>query len=373
MNFVRFVKTPRVDSTPSKKLNAKSNAKKSSTSQLSMILTITTDFSPFAGSAKLLCQVISPDNFVLAEQQIHWDGGLRDVKVDIPIPSRSKEGRVVITPIDDSVSKTFLSQFLGRPTDHIVGVETANFSLNDTSNRHETVYRKFNLPHGPLRIAEQAGETIIRHVWDAGIILSAAVTCNPISNLPDELQQLLRPILSDQEIKVLELGTGVGILGVGISTAFPKATVVMTDLLDAQSLVDENLHLNSRSHPQIMCNASFRVLDWEERPFPDWTVMERFDLILMADVTYNTATFSALADTLEHILRNGSKGGKVLCCGKRRHDDEEEFWRLVWEKGFVVHERVIFAMDFEGIMRYCRDGIKKEGEQLVDFISMSLK
>ena len=369
---MRFVKTPRVDSTPSKTLNAKSNAKKSSTSQLSMILTITTDFSPFAGATKLLCQVISPDNLVLAEQQVPWDGSQRDVKVGIPIRSSSKEGRVVITPIDDSVSETFLSQFLGSRTNHVVGVETATFSLN-ASNRHETVYRQFNLPHGSLRIAEQAGETIIRHVWDAGIILSAAVTYNPISNLPDELQQLLRPILSDQEMKVLELGTGVGILGVGVSTAFPKATVVMTDLLDAQSLVDENIRLNSSIHPQIMRNASFRVLDWEERPFPDWTVMEKFDLIVMADVTYNTATFIALADTLEHILRNGSKSGKVLCCGKRRHDDEEEFWQLVQEKGFVVHERVIFAMDFEGIMRYCRDGVKKEGEQLIDFISMSLK
>ena len=372
MNFVRFVKTPRIGSGSAKKANAKSNPKKTATSQLSMILTITTDFSPFADSAELLCQFVSPANSIVAEQRVHWDGTLRDIKVDMSIPPGSKEGQVVITPIDDSGSETFLSQFLGRRTNHVVGVETATFSLN-TSNRHDTVYRQFNLPHGPLRIVEQAGETIIRHVWDAGVILSAAVTCNPISNLPDELQQLLRPVSSQREMKVLELGTGVGILGVSIATAFPNATVVMTDLLDAQSLVDENLHLNSRSHPQIMHNASFRALDWEERPFPDWTVLERFDLIVMADVTYNTATFMALADTLEHLLRNGSKGGKVLCCGKRRHAEEEGFWQLVQGRGIVIHERVIFAMDLEGIIRYCGDGVKKEGEQLIDFIAMSLK
>jgi hypothetical protein len=372
MNFVRFVKTPRIGSTPSKKINTKSNAKKSSTSVLSMILTITTDFSPFAASAELLCQVISPDNFVLAEQRLHWDGTLRDIKTDIHIPSGSKEGRVVISPIDDSGSKTFLSQFLREQTNHIVGVETATFALN-TPCRHDTVYRQFSLPHGPLRIAEQAGETIIRHVWDAGIILSAALTCNPLSILPNELQQFLPPMLFDREMKILELGTGVGILGVSIATAFPTSTVVMTDLLDAQSLVDENTRLNTNNHPQLIRNASFRALDWEERPFPQWTMTEKFNLIVMADVTYNIATFIALADTLEHLLRTGSKGGKVLCCGKRRHDEEEGFWRLVRERGFVIHQRVIFAMDLEGIMRYCGDGIKKGGEQLIDFISMSLK
>ena len=372
MNFVRFVKTPRIGNTPTKKPNAKSNAKKSATPHLSMILTITTDFSPFAGLAELLCQFVSPANSIVAEQRVHWDGTLRDIKVDMPIPSGSKEGRVVINPIDHSRSETFLSQFLGRRTNHVVGVETATFSLN-ASNRHETVYRQFSLPHGPLQIAEQAGETIIRHVWDAGIILSAALTCNSLSILPDELQQSLRPMFFDREMKILELGTGIGILGVSIATAFPSATVVMTDLLDAQSLVDENTRLNSKNHSQLMRNASFRALDWEERPFPQWTMMEKFDLIVMADVTYNTATFIALTDTLEHLLRTGSKGAKVLCCGKRRHDEEEGFWRLVQEKGFVIHQRVIFAIDLEGIMRYCGDGVKNEGEQLIDFIAMSLK
>jgi len=371
MNFIRFIKTPRIATTRSKKPIVKGNAKKSPASQLSMILTITTDFSPFAGSTELMCQLVSSADTVLAEHRINWDGSLRDVKVDLPIPSGLKEGRVAITPIDDSGSESFVSQFLGGKTNHVVGVETATFALN-TVNRHDTVYRQFSLPQGPVRIAEQTGETIIRHIWDAGIILSAALTCNPISNLPDELRQFVRPIFSEPAMKVLELGTGVGILGISIARAFPSTTVVMTDLLDAQSLVDENTCTNAKTHPQMLRNALFRALDWEERPFPEWTVREKFDLIVMADVTYNTATFVALADTLEHLLSTGSKGGRVLCCGKRRHDEEEGFWRLVREKGFVIHERVIFSMDLEGTINYCGDGGKKDGEQLIDFISMSL-
>jgi hypothetical protein len=91
----------------------------------------------------------------------------------------------------------------------------------------------------------------------------------------------------------------------------------------------------------------------------------------MADVTYNTATFNALADTLEHLLRHGCKGGKVVCCGKRRHDEEEGFWRIVTQRGFILEKRVIFGIDLEGTIRFCGDGVKKDGEQLVDFIVMS--
>ena len=245
-------------------------------------------------------------------------------------------------------------------------------SLNISPNRPDTVYRNLKLPQGPLQIAEQAGETIIRHVWDAGIILSAAFTCDPISMLPDNLQHFISPLLSKRAMKVLELGTGVGILGISMSAAFQNMSVVMTDLLDAKPLVEENIRLNTSYYSHLARNASFRALDWEERPFPEWTMMEPFDLIVMADVTYNTATFVALSETLEHLLRSGSKGGKVVCCGKRRHDEEEGFWKLISERGFVIHNRVIYATDLEGTLRFCGDSRKEEGEQLIDFISVSL-
>ena len=372
MNFVRFVKTPRIGPAVAKKSNGKNNAKKpSDNTQLSMILTITTDFSPFAGSVQLLCELQSYDS-ILAQKRIHWTDTLRDIYVDIPIPSGLKEGRVAIRPVD-STSDTFLSHFLGgKGINHVVGVETGLFHVN-VSSRHDTVYRHFKLPLGPLRIAEQAGETIIRHVWDAGIILSAAISYYPTSLIPDELQQLLSLIFSDRETRILELGTGVGILGITIAARYPQTKVVMTDLSDAQSLVDTNLHLNTATYHYLKDNASFRPLDWEERPFPEWSTTEKFDLIVMADVTYNTATFIALADTLEHLLRTGSKSGKVLCCGKRRHDEEEGFWRIIQERGFEMHGRVIFAIDLEGNTRYCGDGMTKQGEQLIDFIMMNLR
>lgn len=373
MNFIRFVKTPRIGPLPTKKSTTKGNAKKPSNQQLSMILTITTDFSPFAGSVELLCQLISPTNCTQAEKRVQWTEAHRELKVEFLVPSTFREGHVVVTPLpsNDSQTSDFLSQFLGGRIRHLVGVESGQFSINYGTS-HDTVYRQFTTPDGPLRIAEQAGETIIRHVWDAGIILSAALSHSTPSALPDELYNFIHPLLQQRTMKVLELGTGVGILGICIAATHPNAKVVMTDLLDAQPLVDENIHLNIAHHPHIKQSATFRELDWEYRPFPDWTKTETFDLVVMADVTYNTATFDVLADTLEHLLRHGARGAKVVCCGKRRHDAEEQFWGTVGKKGFTLDKRAVFAMDLEGDIRYCGDGVKIEGEQLVDFIVMTI-
>jgi len=375
MNFIRFVKTPRLDVRSKSKPNAKAATKIANGNQLSMILNITTDFSLFASSIELRCQFISSNDTVLQEKQVPWMEYDREVRVELSVPSTVKEGRVVIKPVKSPNSNSdsnFLSTFLGGETAHIVSVETSLFSLAAFS-RNDTVYRTFYLPSGPLRIAEQSGETIIRHVWDAGIILSAALICNPPSALPRPLQPFITAVMPRSgKLKVLEVGCGVGILGVSIAAAFPQSQVVMTDLSDAQSLVEENIHLNSAKFPHLKQNAAFRALDWEMEIYPEWTVTDRYDLIVMADVTYNTATFIPLVKTLQHLLRNGSRGSKVICCGKQRHDEEEGFWRLVAESGFMIDSRIIFGMDLEGNFRHCISEEKEYGEQLIDFVCMHI-
>jgi SAM-dependent methyltransferase len=308
----------------------------------------------------------------LTSQQIQWAGHEREIKAEFPAPSSGSNYKVVVAPFDASPSTNFLARFLDGNVGHVVGVETQMFS-NETCTRQDTVYRRFRSPTAAITIAEQAGETIIRHVWDAGIILSAVLSYHRLSILPQELLQFIQ-LLGDatQPLRVLELGTGVGVLGICIALAFPNAQVVMTDLLDAQPLVDENIRLNASQNSKLSQTASFRVLDWEEQPFPEWTETDKFDLIVMADVTYNTATFMALANTLEHLLKTGSRGARVICCGKRRHDEEEQFWSIVGKRGFVIDRREIFSMDLEGSFEPCKDGHKVHGQQLVDFISMTL-
>src|SRR5579859_7460463 len=142
MNFVRYVKTPRIASAQNKKSNSKAAVTKASSQQLSFILTITTDFSPFAGSANLLCQVVSSKGSTLATQNIQWNGHEREIKVKFPGVSSLTNRKVVVTPVEPSVSTNFLAQFLGGSVPHVVGVETQMFS-NETCTRQDTVYRRF--------------------------------------------------------------------------------------------------------------------------------------------------------------------------------------------------------------------------------------
>jgi SAM-dependent methyltransferase len=376
MNFIRFVKTPRIDNPSPAKANAKKNASKKPPSHptLSMILTITIDFSTFAGSTELAVQLVSRTNAVLSEHRIQWTDTSRELKTNLPLPPDLKDTKVVVSPLlppTHIASNSFLSKYLGRPIEHIIGVESPRFP-HKFADPTDTVFREFAINVVPFRIAEQSGETIIRHVWDAGIILSAAVTCAPISILPDELQKFIEASGISRATRILEVGTGVGILGISLAARFPQANVVVTDLEDAGLFVLHNIDNNIYNFPHLRQNISFRILDWEARPFPEWMVSDKFDLIVMADVTYNTSMFLALADALEHLSKHGAKGAKVVCCGKRRHDDEEEFWRIICERGFVIDQRTTFTMDLEGSFRYCDTGIKKDGEQVIDFILMSM-
>jgi len=376
MNFVRFVKTPRVSQTPEGTQQPYSyfTTLPPCDRTLSTILTITSDFSPFPSSAPLLCSVVSPDGTVIARKEVDWTSESRELKLDFLLPNDVPSGKIVVRHLasGSATSNEVLADFLHGNGTHVVGIATATFPFDVDSKSGDTVYRRFMVPRGPLTFAEQAGETIIRHVWDAGILLASTLCSSSISMIPDELQGFVKKTFNPVPKNILELGTGVGVLGICIAAQYPRINVVVTDLPDARDLVEENILINVSPTSHIQRNVSFRPLDWEQRPFPPWTETDKFDVIVMADVTYNSSTFEALADTLEHLLRTGSKDAKVVCCAKRRHIEEEEFWKIVQQRGFVIQMRIVFAMDLTGNFRCSDTASDKEGEQLIDFITMSI-
>jgi hypothetical protein len=291
-----------------------------------------------------------------------WNDTKRELKIDLPIDPEYK-GHIAIMPKDIlgfQAEATFLSHFLGNTysgnLSHVVGVVSDVIPKGDEPSS-DFVIRTFSINALPLRILEQTGESIIRRPWDAGIILAAALTRRSFSSLPPPLYNMIKPLfLHGRPMTVLELGTGVGVLGISISAAYKNAKVIVSDLPDAESLVVRNIPQNSRIFPHVEKNTSWRPLDWESRPFPTWTETETFDFIVMSDVTYHSSMFVPLAETLEHLLRNGAKGAKVVCCAKRRHEDEEEFWRMVKERGFVLETRITLAINLQGKIRYCDEG-----------------
>jgi methylase of polypeptide subunit release factors len=118
---------------------------------------------------------------------------------------------------------------------------------------------------------------------DAGITLS----CH-ISDLLDEgstLARALFPSKRAKEICILELGTGCGMVGIAIAEIIRDSTVIITDLSEAQEIVERNI---SQAHPANGSTLNFQVLDWDAELPPNLqSPSSRLDLITAADCTYN--------------------------------------------------------------------------------------
>lgn len=95
---------------------------------------------------------------------------------------------------------------------------------------------------------------------------------------------------------VIELGSGVGISGLGAAIA--GAQVLVTD---NQPPALRLAMMNARRNRVVLRAAA---ADWRA-----WPVGARFDLVIGSDVTYEPAAFNALLEVLDRTLR---PGGEVL-------------------------------------------------------------
>lgn len=162
---------------------------------------------------------------------------------------------------------------------------------------------------------------------DAGVILSALLheMTQPSVNSPKALPVLGTLLNSASPLSVLELGTGCAIVSTTVAHSVPSARVTATDLPEAAETAKSNL--------QQVGNASYVDLDWSE-PLPQVVASDRFDLVLVADCTYNPDVVPHLVTTLAKLIKITPE---VLIClaMKVRHESEAVFFDLMKEKGIV--------------------------------------
>lgn len=340
MHYIRFLKVPRINTT-------------ASPPTLTALLTIDTDLSDalFAPTAELTAHILAAPSApaatkeTLAKQALTWPAGARTLALTVPLrPALLKQKFVVhvssstdselvnvgpqrepISAVDDAslIRMPVLVAVTSSPIHHAAGVFASS----------HRVARTIELRAGDIRIWEDTGESMARHVWDGGV--AAAALLSRIAEghqvrLPS-LCGLLGPAARRGNVRVLELGAGCGIAGVTLAAAVKRASVTLTDLEDAREVVVVTLQ---GLQEKVKRRLVFEVCDWESEHTP----AGKWDLVMAVECVYNEASIPLLVDTIVRVVTR-SPGALVFVVSKRRHESEALFWRLMGEKGFGVVDR----------------------------------
>ena len=131
-------------------------------------------------------------------------------------------------------------------------------------------------------------------------------------------------------LSILELGCGCGMVGISIAQTVPDCHVFLTDMQEAQQVVERNLAAMENA---TSSSTVFLPLDWGAE-LPQMIKHQVFDLVLVSECTYNADTIPALVQTL-CALGELSPQALVLVATKVRHSSESLFFDMMKETPFV--------------------------------------
>ncbi|KAK8098728.1 uncharacterized protein PG998_011969 [Apiospora kogelbergensis] len=222
-----------------------------------------------------------------------------------------------------------------------------------------------------LALGEDIGESIARHIWDAGLVTASFLSDSCRS--ADVMAEMLPMRRHDDQIGILELGCGVGVLGTTLAAvvfdaaaaqgrSLRSAHVLLTDVDEAEERARANIaraeavletrrrrrHTedeNERERPPCAVAAAaelqYENLDWDDGRrgrFGPRTAARGWDLVVLSDCTYNVDSLPALLATLRalhyHSFVHDGTDTRVLLATKPRHASEEALFGLLHEFGW---------------------------------------
>ncbi|KAE8453642.1 hypothetical protein EG329_009153 [Mollisiaceae sp. DMI_Dod_QoI] len=352
MHYIRFLKVPRLIRTgkDQRTLVAK--------------VTITTDLGESFLASNVAIEALLEDPAgvpvpTTRPTRYTWDGknGMRSLEVSIALPKRCTGlVKMSVRPVDRKYAVDTFQDALGT-SGHggIAAVRSIEIAVESNNAAAPLAERRFITGSGAISIWEETGESIARHIWDAGLVLSAYISqlsqhLKTPSTIPTSLPRLpeLEALLAKPDLNILELGAGCGIVGLTFAHSLPNISkITLTDLPEAEEILSRNINFNlppssSSSKPTL----SHQVLNWSS-PLPSNISSSTWDLILVADCTYNPDVVPDLVETLTRV-RGGwvgaGRGGLVLLAMKVRHESELVFFELMGRSGWVVRERCVVRL-----------------------------
>ncbi|KAG2127567.1 putative methyltransferase-domain-containing protein [Suillus bovinus] len=202
-----------------------------------------------------------------------------------------------------------------------------------------------------FHIIEQTSFDLDKKIWDSGIGLSSWLIQLYSAMVPNAtLVSKVKNTLFASKCDVLELGAGTGVVAIvlGILQRFNSpiiaGKIITTDLPSAQPLLQSNISSNlSLYHPGNVPEGV--TLDWNE---PDISTqvasfVSGIDVIVMADVTYNAASFYSLIETLSRLIIFSmsiapAKPPLIILGYKERDVAERTLWEMTKKIGIHFEE-----------------------------------
>ncbi|KAF2441314.1 hypothetical protein P171DRAFT_524252 [Karstenula rhodostoma CBS 690.94] len=384
MRYVRFLKPPRVV-----------HDKTRTSAHVACLVTITSDlgdsFLPYSLtlSAELIqderltsdtglepdldadtqlppSEALLSSNNVKAWKTVQWKEGMRSLPVTFPLSRNYEQNGALVVRIGTepkSDSDDFHRMLLGDSCG-VVSVWSAPFNLPRSAPVSRTVERRFKIGPRTHRIFEETGESIARHVWDAGVALSCQLPCLLEDSgiikeiLADHRRRqgrahaLPQSARSEPPLHVIELGSGCGMVSVVLSHLVATVEISVTDLAEAQAIAVQNIRHAGRNRKNRAMLA-FHELDWEQPLFEGETVLrdsldgappERVvDLVVAADCTYNADSSPAFVNTIYQIALQFPYV-TVAVAMKKRHASEDVFFSLMSKANFRIANSISFPL-----------------------------
>lgn len=160
---------------------------------------------------------------------------------------------------------------------------------------------------------------------DAGITLASYLSYivsqpKPTSSLAEVLKHSERHVP-----RIIELGSGCGIVGLEVAHISATSDVLLTDLADAMDILKFNVA--KARHASKCGKVATAVLDWDDA-LPDEVSELGYDVIIVSDCTYNTDSIPALVRTLVALVER-SPAALIVVSMKVRHDSEAIFFDIM--------------------------------------------
>ncbi|PWW76217.1 hypothetical protein C7212DRAFT_280510 [Tuber magnatum] len=325
MQYIRFLKTPRFVYT---------NDRRSGT--VFALVTIASDLgeSFFLQDVALTIKLLNGESWTslpLSVTRYTWKAGMRTLKIELDLVKQKEmfHRTAVLSVSPEQTAADDLSQS-GAAGPLVSSAYSSPFGLSGGIEAEGYVERRLIIGwKKALLVWEETGESIARHIW-------CNTLTSEIKNEGKRLDVLDKTLGLSEDLEVLELGSGCGIVGLALASLYKNCLVTPTDLPLAEEIIVKNIECSG-----LQGNINFKPLDWDQN-IPENLTARPLGLIVVADCTYNASSAPSLVRVLAELSRR-SPGAVISLAHKKRHDSEDVFFQLM-DKSFRKIEQIQRAL-----------------------------